>query len=407
MISCNLFLARRFIGRRTHENFLWFISVISVLGIALGVISLMLVLGVMNGFSNDLKRKIVGANPTITVEGRPLLRSFRGLMERITASVPEVRGISPYLNSQVIFKSSRYMIGGILRGVDPSTEPTVTNLPEFFTSGSISAVNDGIALGSELARELSVTVGDDIWVMGGAAPVEYHFRVIGIVEYGVYNYDVTTGVTAIENMQRMFGIGDAVHGIGIRTDDIYRSAGVAGRVQDIVREWESDQPSVSEHRPPTVSTWTQKNKILFAALALEKKAMAVILILIVLVASFNIASTLMITVFRKTREIGILKAIGLSSSDIRRIFLLQGLTIGCTGLALGVSVGGVLAWLLKKYQFIRLPEFIYNLSRLPIALSFFDILSISAAVIIIVTIASLYPAHRASLLNPAEALRYD
>ena len=156
-----------------------------------------------------------------------------------------------------------------------------------------------------------------------------------------------------------------------------------------------------------MSTWIQKNKVLFAALALEKKAMAIILILTILVASFNIASTLMIMVFRKTKEIGVLKAIGLSPEEIRKIFFYQGLVLGIEGLVFGISIGGILAYLLKKYQFIKLPEFIYDLSRLPIEISLLDILLISIGVIIIVSIASIYPAQRAANLKPAEALRYE
>jgi lipoprotein-releasing system permease protein len=286
-------------------------------------------------------------------------------------------------------------VGGILKGVDLKREQTVTNMAEFFQAGRWKDLEAGVVLGRELAKELEVEVGDTLWVTAGLSPRTYPFKVTGLVECGVYSYDVTMGFTSLENIQEFFQIGRFCHGIGIRTNNIYESEKVAGEIRKII-------PAQY-----TVSTWIQKNKILFAALALEKKAMAIILVLIVLVASFNIASTLMITVFRKTREIGILRALGLSSGEIGKIFFYQGLVLGGAGLTLGLSIGGVLTYLLRRYQFIRLPEFIYNLSRLPIELSLNDILLICLAVLVIVSTASIYPARRASRLNPAQALKYE
>jgi len=286
-------------------------------------------------------------------------------------------------------------MGGLLKGITPETESSVTNIPSFFKKGNISEVRKGIVLGSELAKELEVKVGDNIWVIGGLIPREKVFKVVGIVECGVYSYDVSMGLTSLKNLQEFFNIGDAVHGIGIRTDNIYKSQEIAEKIRGLLNyKYE-------------VSTWIQKNKILFAALALEKKAMAIILILIILVASFNISSTLMITVFQKTKEIGILKAIGLSSKEIRKIFIYEGLILGIEGLFSGLVVGGIVAYLLKKYRFIKLPEMVYNLSTLPIQITFKDILFMCIAVIFIVALSTFYPAHRAGKLNPAEALRYE
>ncbi|HOL67706.1 MAG TPA: FtsX-like permease family protein, partial [bacterium] len=221
------------------------------------------------------------------------------------------------------------------------------------------------------------------------------FKVTGIIECGVYSYDVSVGLTALTNVQQLFGLGDVVHGLGIRSDNIYASEALAEKISRLLKD-----------RYP-VTTWIQKNKILFAALALEKKAMAIILVLIILVASFNIVSTLMITVFRKTREIGILRAVGLSAGDIGKIFFCQGLLLGVEGLLAGLLLGGLLSYLLRRYQFIRLPEFVYNLSRLPIEIAWKDVGFISLAVLVIVSLASFYPARRAARLNPVEALKYE
>ncbi|MCM8756947.1 MAG: ABC transporter permease [Candidatus Omnitrophica bacterium] len=394
MFSLILFLSRKFTGRGARDNFLWFLNLFSVTGIALGVTTLMLVLGVMNGFSNELKKKIIGAHPTVYIEGRPFIHDYPQVIAKAT-TFREVIGVAPYLSSQVIYRSSSYLLGGVLKGVDPTLEPAVTRVAEFFKEGRMKSLEDGIVLGSELAEELEVRVGDTITVIGGLQVRQMSFKVTGIIECGVYSYDVSTGLTSLANVQKLFGLGDVVHGVGLRVDNIYASEKIAERLSQAL-----------EDRYP-VTTWIQKNKILFAALALEKKAMTIILVLIILVASFNIVSTLMITVFRKTRDIGILRAIGFSSGDIGRLFFCQGLLLGGEGLVAGLALGGLLSYLLRRYQFIRLPEFVYNLSRLPIDISSKDVGFICLAVMIIVSLASVYPARRASRLNPVEALRYE
>jgi len=395
MMSYNFFLAKKFAGRKKGDNFLWFISVFSIAGVAIGVIALMLVIGVMNGFSRELKRKIIGAHPTITIEGKPYIYGYKTVMEKVEDGVREVEGIAPYISTQVIYQSRRFMIGGVLRGVDPVAEEKVTNLGKFIKEGDYGGIREGVILGSELARELSVEVGDDISIIAGLSAARISVEVAGIVEYGVYAFDSSMGFTSLEMLNRFLSIGNVVHGIGIRTEDIYNSARVAERVRETL------------DYKYTVTTWIQRNKILFAALALEKKAMSFILGLIVLVASFNISATLMITVYRKVREIGILRALGLSSGEIKKIFIYQGLIIGIKGLVIGLVTGGILAALLRKYQFIRLPEFVYDLSRLPVEISVMDLTWISLMVIAIVCAASFYPAQRAARLNPNQAIRNE
>ncbi|MCM8829448.1 MAG: ABC transporter permease [Candidatus Omnitrophica bacterium] len=392
MISYNFFLSGKFAGQKKRaDRFLWFISIFSIAGIAIGVIALMLVIGVMSGFSGELKRKIIGAYPIITIEGRPYIYNYQEIMEKVSKNVPEVKGISPYISTQVIYKSQRYMMGGILRGIDPAFEDNVTNIGKFLKKGEMKDISKGVFLGSELAKELEVDVGDEIWVITGILAREKMAVVKGIVESGIYAFDSSMGFFSLEDP--VLGYGGLVHGIGIRIDNIYASEDVAKRIRKLLE---------GEY---TVSTWIQKNKILFAALAMERKAMAIILGLIILVASFNISSTLMITVYRKVKEIGILRALGLSSKDIEKIFIYQGLILGGKGLVCGLITGGFLAYLLKRYQFIRIPEFIYDLSRLPIEISLSDIYWIVISVLIIVTLASLYPARRAARLNPNEAIR--
>ncbi|MCM8818920.1 MAG: ABC transporter permease [Candidatus Omnitrophica bacterium] len=395
MLSYNFFLAKKFIGNRKQDKFLWFISFFTVAGIAIGVITLILVIGVMNGFSNDLKRKIIGASPLITIEGKPYIFNYQELIDKVK-NLKEIKGISPYTISQVIYKSNKYIIGGIIKGIDLAREKNVTNIQQFIKKGNLEEIDidNGIILGSELAKELGVDIGDYVYIIAGLIPQENLFKVVGIVEYGVYSFDVSMGFMSLSNVNKIFFM-KGVHGIGIKIDDIYRTPEVANKIKSLIEN------------KYEVSTWIEKNKILFSAIALEKKAMAIILSLIIIVASFNIISTLMISVYRKVKEIGILKAIGLTSNEIKKIFLYQGIYLGIKGLILGTIIGLFLASILKKYKFINLPEFVYDISKLPIEISFFDILWIFLLVIFISIVASIYPAERASKLNPAEAIRNE
>lgn len=393
MKSYNFFLAKKFIGNKREDRFLWFISFFTVAGVSIGVVTLILVIGVMNGFSNDLKRKIIGASPLITIEGRPYIYDYEKIIEKLK-NIKEIEGSSPYIMSQVIYKSKKYILGGVIKGIDIEREKKVTNIENFIKEGSLDEIKNGIILGKELANELEVDIGDYVSVIAGLIPREKIFKVVGIVEYGVYSFDVSMGFTSLDNLFDMFNM-KGVHGIGIKIENIYKTPLVAEKIKNLINNEFS------------VSTWIEKNKILFSAIALEKKAMAIILSLIVIVASFNILSTLMISVYRKVKEIGILKAIGLTSNEIKKVFFYQGIYLGLKGLSFGIFFGLLIAFFLKKYNFINLPEFVYDISKLPIEISLFDIVWIILLVLFVSSIASIYPANRASKLNPAEAIRNE
>jgi lipoprotein-releasing system permease protein len=393
MKSYNFFLAKKFIGNKREDRFLWFISFFTVAGVSIGVVALILVIGVMNGFSNDLKRKIIGASPLITIEGRPYIYDYEKIIEKLK-NIKEIEGSSPYIMSQVIYKSKKYILGGVIKGIDIEREKKVTNIENFIKEGSLDEIKNGIILGKELANELEVDIGDYVFVIAGLIPREKIFKVVGIVEYGVYSFDVSMGFTSLDNLFDMFNM-KGVHGIGIKIENIYKTPLVAEKIKNLI------------NNEFFVSTWIEKNKILFSAIALEKKAMAIILSLIVIVASFNILSTLMISVYRKVKEIGILKAIGLTSNEIKKVFFYQGIYLGLKGLSFGIFFGLLIAFFLKKYNFINLPEFVYDISKLPIEISLFDIVWIILLVLFVSSIASIYPANRASKLNPAEAIRNE
>ncbi|MGB9643193.1 MAG: ABC transporter permease, partial [Candidatus Ratteibacteria bacterium] len=349
--------------------------------------------GVMNGFSNDLKRKIIGAQPHIVVEGNPYLTDYINIAERLK-QIPGITGTGYFAQTQIIYKSSQYLIGGYLRGIEGDSE--IACARKFIRQGNLEGIySGGIILGSELAKELDANVGDPVVVIGGIPPREYVFKVAGIVEYGVYNVDVSIGIISLESFQKNFLSGRQIASIGITVNDIYHCEKIAEIVKSMV-------PSDAQ-----VTTWIKKNKILFAALALEKKAMLLILAIIIIVASFNIASSLMMTVYRKIREIGVLKALGLTKSQIRAVFLIQGFLLGIRGLVSGLVLGGIIVWVLKRYNIVHLPEYIYSISYLPIEISPMEIFLICAAVFITTLIASIFPAYRAGKLEPATALRYE
>ncbi|MCX7706016.1 MAG: ABC transporter permease [bacterium] len=394
MVNKSLFfLASRFIGRRHQESFIYFTSVVSVIGIALGVASLMLVLGIMNGFSNDLKRKIIGANPHIIIEGNPYIEDYEKISS-LTKDLPEITGTGYFAQTQIIYKSSGYMIGGYLRGIEGENE--ISNLKRFIKKGSIEGLETGgIILGSELANELGVSIGDTIFIIGGLPAREFVCKLVGVVEYGVYNIDVSTGIIDLRDFQEKFFNGRRLANIGITVNDIYHCEKIAEKISNKIPQ------------DLKISTWIKKNKILFAALSLEKRAMLLILTIIILVASFNIASSLMMTVYRKIKEIGVLRALGMTGKQIRAIFLIQGFLLGLRGLLSGLFLGSIIIWVLKKFNLIKLPAYIYSISHLPVELSGMEILMICASVFFMTLIASIFPAFRAGRLEPATALRYE
>jgi lipoprotein-releasing system permease protein len=386
------FLAKKFLGKRHQESFIWFITLISIIGITLGVASLMITLGVMNGFTNDLKSKIIGASPNIIVEGSPYIFNYHEIANNLKKNFPEITDIGYFTQTQVIYRSSKYMIGGDLKGI--SYQNSSEEIGRFIKKGSANLKN-GIVIGSQLAKQLGVSVGDTITVVSGFPPIQISYKIVGIIEYGVYNVDVSLGLISLSNFQQDFLNGEKLAAIGIKVKDFYNSNKIAKKMSKVL--------------PPycRTTTWIQRNKVLFSALALEKKAMILILAIIILIASFNIASSLMMTVYRKIKEIGVLKTIGLTSWEIRKVFIYQGLIIGIRGLIFGLILGGAVIYVVKQYKIVKLPQFIYNISYLPLEISVKDIIIICIAVILMTLLASLFPAYKAGKMEPAIAIRYE
>lgn len=422
-MSFELFVALRYLFARRRQTFISVISVTSILGVALGVASLIVVLGVMNGFTTDLRDKILGANAhgIVMSADRTGLTDAPHLIEKIR-QVDGVRGATPFIYSEVMLSTPHGVKGLVLRGIDPQSAPSVLGILSNMTKGNVADLAPrapasgageggtlsgppGVIIGDELAQRLGVVVGSRVNLLSpagqktsaGFAPRIRPFVVVGVFSTGMFEYDSSLGFVSLDAARDVLGLPDgAVSGVELAVDDVYRADTVAERVTRAVGGY----PLYTRH-------WMEMNANLFAALKLEKTAMAVILVLIVLVGSFSIITTLVMLVMEKTRDIAILMSMGATRGMIRRIFMLQGTVIGAIGTGLGYALGLGVAELLKRYQFIKLPHGVYSLDHLPVLLQWPDMLAIGASSMLLCFVATIYPARQAASLEPAEALRYE
>ncbi len=414
-MNFELFVSLRYLFAKRRQTFISLISLISVAGVAVGVMALIVVLAVMNGFQEDLRSRILGITSHLVVGNfGGAMANYRDVMSEVE-KVAEVKATTPFIYTQVMLSSGRSVSGAVLRGMEPGTASQVINIRQNMLRGNIDdlepvtsqpaqeAPQAGIVLGVELANNLGLKHGDWVTVISpvgrltpmGQAPKSKLFQVVGIFQSGMYEYDNTIAYVGLAAAQQFLTIGSTVTGIEVKLSDIYKAKDVAETLRRLLG------PSY------WVRDWMQMNQSLFSALKLEKVVMFIILTLIVLVAAFNIVSSLIMLVMEKTRDIAILKAMGATTARIRKIFVLEGFMIGVSGTAFGLLGGFVLCSLLKKYKFIELPRDVYYISTLPVRMEALDVAIIAVSAILISLLATLYPSRQAAKLDPAEALRYE
>jgi lipoprotein-releasing system permease protein len=405
------FVALRLLrGVRRQTGFISLSTIFSVAGVAVGVMALIVVIGVMTGFDQDLKKRILSVNPEILVfSGKGRIAGYEDLAAKI-AQVPGVTKVQPYLYTPILFATPGTISGGMMRGLDrrnlAAGGPAALQLKEG-GFGDLGRLNPGepppVAVGNELARRFGLKVGDifSIYIPRGTLtpmgqlPRLKLVRVAAVFHSGMYEFDNSLVYIALPALQELLGYGDQVTGLEVSITDIYAA-------QEIGRAIETALGPGYYTRD-----WIRMNYSLFAALKTEKIAMFVILTLIILVAAFGIASTLFMMVMKKTREIAILKSMGATRQSIMRIFILDGLLIGALGTVLGLVLGLLLCWLLKEYQFIQLPKDVYLLTTLPVKVEILDVVLIVASALVISLAATFYPSWQASRLDPVEALRHE
>jgi len=405
-----LWIAARYLRTRRQSGFITLLTGISVGGVAVGVTALLTVLAVMNGFENEVQSRIAGTDAHVVLLGDSAAGvSGAGALAAEVARQPGVLGVAPFTYVKAMIFHEGLSEGLVVKGVDLQAERGVTSVgrnirPPLDSIPTATAGGlPGIVLGSELAGRLAARVGDRVVlaVLTGAtaaplgfAPRLREFRVVGLFSSGLYTYDSSMGFTSLRASQSFFQLGDAVTGIAVRIADMFAAPAMAG---DLLR---------AVHRPGLrANNWIELNRNLFTWMKLEKTVMFLILALIVLVAAFNIVSTLFMVVLEKRRDIGVLRSLGARRGTVLRIFLAEGLLIGGLGTGAGVALGSLLIAVLRRYPFVRLPGDVYFIERLPVRPEAGDFVAVTVAALVLCLAAALYPAWRASLLDPVEAIR--
>ena len=409
-------IAGRYLRSRRNSRAASLNTVISTGGVVVGVTALIVVLGVMNGLRNDLRERILVANPHLRIltYGAGLrVDDWRSAMALVLKDPDVVAAAPEVITQSIITKGADYAEAINVLGFDPDTgRKSVTSLPQAITQGNLSFkttrtdVDGAILLGARLAGRISAYPGDVITLipptaakvnaaLGVAVPKYWHFEVTGLFDTGMFQYDNQFVVMSRETAQRFNGLGDAVSGIAVRVRDPERAPEVGARLERELRY------------PYRALDWQTQNQSLFSALQLEKLAMGLIIFFIMVVAAFNIVGTLTMVVADKTREIGILRAMGLTAPAVGRIFLIQGAIIGLVGTLIGLGLGLVVAFVVDKSGWIRIDPSVYFIDHLPIHVEATDVLAVVLASVAVAVLATVHPSMTAARLTPVDAIRHE
>lgn len=412
-----LFIGLRYLRARRRETFISLITVISVLGVMIGVMTLNVVMAVMTGFEETLRDRLLGINAHVAlVKSGDQLRDYEKLLEQVRKTKGVVAA-SPSIYGQVMLTSGPRVSGVVVRGVDPDKVNQVVDIERYIKEGSLQSLKQqqplqiqgrtillpGVIIGIRLANQLGVFLGSPIQVVSplgsptaiGVIPKVRRFVVVGIFDSGMSEIDSTLVYMSLGDAQKFFELGNAVTNIEIRVQDVYRAQSVA---QDIQRQLGF---------PYLTEDWSRLWPNLFSALRLEKTVYFLVLLLMVLIGAFNIVSTLIMVVMEKRKDIAILQSMGASRNSIRRIFLIKGCVIGVVGTLLGVFLGLAICMLIQKYRFIELPKDVFLISTVPVRIYLSNFLLVGFASLVVCLLASIYPARQAAKLDPVEIIRYE
>ncbi len=385
--------------RAKKEKFLAFLNIISIVGVAIGVASLIIVISVMTGFGNNLREKIIGTMPHIMIDKETRINDFNQIIVQLR-DINGVEGAAPYIQGNVFLETTQQAVGLVLRGIDPQRESGVTYVHQYLKKGSLTDLTDEtVIIGEELARYFNLTVGDFVTFIAPGSGLagegwRYKLKVAGIFRTGMIDYDMNLVLTDLAQAQTIFQFPDNMSsGIGLRLKNPEAADAIKKDIYDVIGY------------KFIVRSWIDINRNLFDALFLEKWGLFIILTLMILVASFNIISTLVVTVTSKINEIGILKAIGAPASSIKKIFINQGMHIGLYGIFWGVLSGVGFCYVLGNY--VKVPEAIYSIDRVPVDVQFYDMAAIILAAGLITFFSTIYPASKAAAMQPVDALRYQ
>jgi lipoprotein-releasing system permease protein len=403
-----LFIALRYLLARRKQAFISLISLISTLGVTVGVMALIIALALMTGLQGELRDRILGSTAHVYVWKRGGLADYRQEVPRIS-KVDGVAAAGPAIMGKALISTERGDQFISIKGVDPVLEQKVTDIRRSMLRGTVEALQSpsedggaGILLGRDLAQTLGVDVGDRVRLItpsGTLSPMGMMTRprtvqVVGIYSLGLYEFDSAYGFVSLDFAQRLLGR-DSVDLIEVRVTDIYNAPDTANLITDQLGE------------DYIAQDWADMNRPLFSALWLEKMAISITIGLIVMVAALNIIASLILLVMEKSRDIAILKTMGTSSRRITQIFMLQGLIIGVVGTAAGATLGYALCWVLDRYKLIQIPMDVYQVSHVPFVVQPLDFTIVVLSAVLICFLATLYPSRQASKLDPVQALRFE
>lgn len=402
-----LFVARRYLRSRTGKRTSG-VTAIAIGGVFVGVAAILIVLSVINGFHKELRERILGTTPHVVVTKysyRPI--PYSGQDDTLAQGIrglPGVESVAPFIYGKTLVRSENGVEGVVIRGIDPEHEEEITDIAGSVIEGNFAFDSSGVIIGVDLARVLGVGVGDRLNIVSpyggtstplGFVPRTRHFRVNGVFDSGMYEYNSSFIYCGLGELQGFLDMKGMVSGYEVRVRDVYRSSAVARRIEERLGF------------PFRAVDWIAQNRNLFTALRLEKVVTFIVLVLIVLVAAFNIVGMLTMIVLRKTREIGILKTIGAKPAAVTRVFIYAGLLMGGVGTGLGALFGFVVSLLLNKYRLVTLPGDVYFIKNLPVEMQWPDFVVVCVSAIVITLAATVYPAYRAARMDPVEAIRYE